>query len=354
MPRSAFYFSCLALMLCLALCLSSPLAPARAAAGLGTSMSVARETPGGQSASRAGGTVSAQHREAHPAPDWDRKAALAPDTDDPGSGLEEGIALPSVNTARSGEQAGPAAVVAEMRPLLDIRALRQSLDDIGLLKAAGFAYQAELSVPNGICPQPGDWDQAAVLSGMAASDQACALFFGKAEDAARENRLLRKLSPATHLPALTQKEKNILAKNPTSAAGREIIVRRSEAQVRAMLRAASQSEANLRLLGAHLYGLFLERLYTTSVMVLAAAESDTLEPLHKVHAALSTNQGKLVELLARRGLLGDARFAATRLETVDSLLRLLSGNHGRPSLAQLEEVLGIVREERASFLTPCP
>ena len=38
----------------------------------------------------------------------------------------------------------------------------------------------------------------------------------------------------------------------------------------------------------------------------------------------------------------------------DSLLRLLSGNHGRPSLAQLEEVLGIVREERASFLTPCP
>lgn len=89
-------------------------------------------------------------------------------------------------------------------------------------------------------------------------------------------------------------------------------------------------------------------------MVLAAAESDTLEPLHKVHAALSTSQGKLVEMLARRGLLGNARFAATRLETVDSLLRLLASNHGRPSLAQMEEVLGIVREERASFLTPCP
>ena len=208
-------------------------------------------------------------------------------------------------------------------------------------------------MPKDICPQrrPGSGGGA---QRHGASDQAYALFFGNAEDAARENRLLRKLSPKTHLPVLTAKEKNVLAKDPTGPAGREIIVRRSESQVRAMLAAASQNEANLRLLGAHLYGLFLERLYTTSVMVLAAAESDTLEPLHKVHAALSASQGKLVEMLARRGLLGNARFAATRLETVDSLLRLLASNHGRPSLAQMEEVLGIVREERASFLTPCP
>ena len=93
-------------------------------------------------------------------------------------------------------------VMREMRPLLDIRALRRSLDDIGLLKAAGFAYQEGLTVPKDICPQPGDRDQAAVLSGMAASDQAYALFFGNAEDAARENRLLRKLSPKTHLLSL--------------------------------------------------------------------------------------------------------------------------------------------------------
>ena len=288
---------------------------------------------------------------AHPAPDWDKEGALAPDSADPASGLEDGMAPPSVE---SGGSLSPAAVVKKMRTLLDIRALRRSLDDIGLLKAAGFAYQEGLTLPGDICPQPGDRDQAAVLSGMAASDQAYALFFGKAEDAARENRLLRKLSPKTHLPGLTAKEKNVLAKDPTGPAGREIIVRRSEAQVRAMLAAASQNEANLRLLGAHLYGLFLERLYTTSVMVLAAAESDTLEPLHKVRAALSASQGKLVEMLARRGLLGDARFAATRLETVDSLLRLLASNHGRPSLARMEEILGIVREERASFLTPCP
>ncbi len=317
------------------------------------SLAVALSWPVSWPVSRAKAAVSGQSAEdaAHPAPDWDKKGAPAPDSADPAPGLEDGMDLPSV---KSGGQASPAAVVKEMRPLLDIRALRRSLDDIGLLKAAGFAYQEGLTVPKDICPQPGDRDQAAVLSGMAASDQAYALFFGKAEDAARENRLLRKLSPKTHLPVLTAKEKNVLAKDPTGPAGREIIVRRSESQVRAMLAAASQNEANLRLLGAHLYGLFLERLYTTSVMVLAAAESDTLEPLHKVHAALSTSQGKLVEMLARRGLLGNARFAATRLETVDSLLRLLASNHGRPSLAQMEEVLGIVREERASFLTPCP
>ena len=315
------------------------------------SLAVALSWPVSWPVSRAKAAVSGQSAEdaAHPAPDWDKKGAPAPDSADPAPGLEDGMDLPSV---KSGGQASPAAVVKEMRPLLDIRALRRSLDDIGLLKAAGFAYQEGLTVPKDICPQPGDRDQAAVLSGMAASDQAYALFFGKAEDAARENRLLRKLSPKTHLPVLTAKEKNVLAKDPTGPAGREIIVRRSESQVRAMLAAASQNEANLRLLGAHLYGLFLERLYTTSVMVLAAAESDTLEPLHKVHAALSASQGKLVEMLARRGLLGNARFAATRLETVDSLLRLLASNHGRPSLAQMEEVLGIVREERAVLLMP--
>ncbi|MGE9984137.1 hypothetical protein [Desulfovibrio sp. SGI.169] len=352
MPRFVFRVSCSVAIFCLALCLGASLAPARAA-GPGASASTAGETPGGRSLWRAGGNVAVESQAGTPASEWNRGAAHAPDPADPASGLEELIALPPLAPSTVGDRAEPAVVVGEMRPWLDSRALRQSLDEIGLLKAAGFTYQPELAVPDDVCPQPGDWDQAAALSGMVASDQACALFFGKAEDAARENRLLRRLSPATALPALTRKEKDILTREPTGPAGREIIVRRSEAQVRAMLRAASRSEADLRLLGAHLYGLFLERLYTASVMVLAAAESDTLEPLHQARAALGANQGKVVELLARRGLLGDARFAATRLEIVDSLSRLLAGGQGRPTLARIEEALGIVREERASFLTPC-
>ena len=100
---------------------------------------------------------------AHPAPDWDKEGALAPDSADPASGLEDGMAPPSVE---SGGRLSPAAVVKKMRPLLDIRALRRSLDDIGLLKAAGFAYQEGLTLPGDICPQPGDRDQAAVLSGI--------------------------------------------------------------------------------------------------------------------------------------------------------------------------------------------
>lgn len=256
--------------------------------------------------------------------------------------------------AATGGSESPAAVVASLRPLLDIRALRQGLDEIGLLKEAGFAYQIGLTVPKDICPQPGDWDQTAVLSGMVASDRAYALFFGKPEEAVRENRLLRRLNPGMRLPGLTSTERAVLRKDPTGAAGREIIVRRTEAQLTAMLKAASESEAHLRLLGAHLYGLFLERLYTTSIMVLAAAESDTLEPLSKVHAGLVARQGKILALLGRRDLLGDSRFAATRREAVDSLLRLLTSNKGRPTLAHVEEILGIVREERAPFLTPCP
>ncbi|WP_206214238.1 hypothetical protein [Desulfovibrio sp. ZJ369] len=264
------------------------------------------------------------------------------------------IFMPRSPLAAAGGSESPAAVVAAMRPLLDLRALRQGLDEIGLLKEAGFAYQIGLTVPKDICPQPGDWDQTAVLSGMVASDRTYALFFGKPEEAVQENRLLQKLNPGIHLPGLTATERAVLRKDPTGAAGREIIVRRIEAQLTAMLKAASESEAHLRLLGAHLYGLFLERLYTTSIMVLAAAESDTLEPLYKVHAGLVARQGKILALLGRRNLLGDSRFTATRREAVDRLLHLLTSNKGRPTLAHMEEILGIVREERASFLTPCP
>ena len=321
-----------------------------AAAGSSAATSAEHGSAGRQSSLRGAAATSAQTRPAHPAPNWDKADALAPDPRDPGADLQDGSALPG----KSGGRESPGAVVASMRPLLDIRALRQGLDEIGLLKEAGFAYQAGLTVPKDIRPQPGDWDQAAVLSGMAASDQAYALFFGKPEEAARENKLLRRLNPGLRLPGLTSRERAVLRKDPAGAAGREIIVRRTEAQVKAMLKAASESEANLRLLGAHLYGLFLERLYTTSIMVLAAAESGTLEPLYKAHAGLVARQGKILALLGRKNLIGDSRFAATRREAVDSLLRLLASNKGRPSLAQMEEILGIVREERASFLTPCP
>lgn len=321
-----------------------------AVAGNSVVTSAAQESTARRSSLHEAVTASGQTRAARLAPHRDRKDALAPAPRDPGADLPDGSALPGKNSRHE----SPAAVVARMRPLVDIRALRQGLDEIGLLKEAGFAYQAGLTVPKDICPQPGDWDQAAVLSGMAASDQAYALFFGKPEEAAQENKLLRRLSPEMRLPDLTPGERAVLRKDPAGAAGREIIVRRTEAQVRAMLKAASESEANLRLLGAHLYGLFLERLYTTSIMVLAAAESGTLEPLYKAHAGLVARQGKILALLGHRNLIGDSRFAVARRDAVDSLLRLLASNKGRPSLARMEEILGIAREERALFLTPCP
>lgn len=321
-----------------------------AAAGNSAVTPAAKGSAAGQSSWRGAAAANVQTNAAHPAPTRDKADALASDPQNPGADLQDAGGVPG----NSRGSVSPAAVAASMRPLLDLEALRQGLDEIGLLKEAGFAYQAGLTVPKDICPQPGDWDQAAVLSGMAASDQAYALFFGKPEEAAQENRLLRRLNPGMRLPDLTSRERAVLRQDPAGAAGREIIVRRTEAQLKAMLKAASESEADLRLLGAHLYGLFLERLYTTSIMVLAAAESGTLEPLYKAHAGLVARQGKILALLGRKNLIGDRRFAVARREAVDSLLRLLASNKGRPTLAQVEEILGIVREERASFLTPCP
>ena len=120
-----------------------------------------------------------------------------------------------------------------------------------------------------------------------------------------------------------------------------------------LLEAARQDDQLLRLLGAHLYGLYLERLYMASVMVLAAAESDTLEPLYQVHTGLATRHGKALEILGKKGLLG-LEDCETRAALVKKLQGLLTANKGQPTLEGLREIVSLVQEERAFFLTPCP
>lgn len=245
-----------------------------------------------------------------------------------------------------------AHVVDRIGPLLSNDAVVNNVRDIGLLKKAGFIYQPELTVTGEMCPVDGSRDQLAVLSGMLAADRMYAFYFGDVADAAKKNELLQQMV-GKPLPALGGKDLARIRKAPHSPEAAEILARFRQQELSRLLEAARHDEQLLRLLGAHLYGLYLERLYMASVMVLAAAESDTLEPLYQVHTGLASRHGKALEILGGQGLLG-LEDGEARAALVKKLQGLLTVNKGQPTLESLREIVSLVQEERAFFLTPCP
>ena len=216
----------------------------------------------------------------------------------------------------------------------------------------GFDSNGDLTITGEMCPVDGSQDQLAVLSGMLAADRMYAFYFGDVSDAAKKNELLQQLV-GKPLPTLNSKDMARIRKAPHSQESANILARFRQQELSRLLEAARQVDQLLRLLGAHLYGLYLERLYMASVMVLAAAESDTLEPLYQVHTGLATRHGKALEILGKKGLLG-LEDCEARAALAKKLQGLLTANKGQPTLEGLREIVSLVQEERAFFLTPCP
>ena len=230
-----------------------------------------------------------------------------------------------------------AHVVDELAPLLDSDAIVNSIQDIGLLKKAGFIYQPDLTITGEMCPVDGSRDQLAVLSGMLAADRMYAFYFGDVADAARKNELLQQLV-GKPLPTLNSKDMARIRKAPHSQESANILARFRQQELSRLLEAARQDDQLLRLLGN---------------TPLAAAESDTLEPLYQVHTGLATRHGKALEILGKKGLLG-LEDCEARAALVRKLQGLLTANKGQPTLEGLREIVSLVQEERSFFLTPCP
>ena len=264
----------------------------------------------------------------------------------PGTAYGPAFAAPAASSSVNAE-----ALVETLRPLLDISTFAQRLDDVGRLKAAGFIFQPELAVSDSSCPGDADQDQRAVLSGMLAADRSFAFFFGTPSQAARANRLLVELIGNT-APLVPEKDRKAL-RNPTSPEARRILARLWAEESRRMLDIAARNEAHLRLVGAHLYGLFLEQTYLSSVMILAAAESETLPQLRGLHTDLSRNQAAILKALAKSHCLGpDKATSNERAAVVRQILELF--NNGTPTLSNLRTAVEIAQNERGSFLAPCP
>ena len=258
-------------------------------------------------------------------------------------------ALPATETQR---------IVSDMLNVLDDDSPAQALRDIARYREAGFIYQPALAVSEETCPSDGDPDQRAVLSGMVAADRAFAFFFGDPEDATRENLLFQTFTDRSGkipLLPLCPDDYHTLRNEPHSARARAIWERCRNMEYAYYVEEAKHDEGLLRLLSAHIYGIYIERLYMTSVMVLAAAESDQLEPLFLVHQTLASHHGKALELLGKEGVLGESPEENRRRDVlVKRLQGLLVANQGRPTLDGLREIVTLTQEERAIYLTPCP
>mgnify|MGYP004720294411 FL=1 len=244
-----------------------------------------------------------------------------------------------------------AAIAASLRPLLKAETFEQRLADVGRLKAAGFVFQPELAVSGESCPQNANPDQRAGLSGMLAADRGFAFFFGTPAQAARANTLLAEVLGMTP-PTLSEKDRSAL-RNPAAPESRRVLVRFCAEESHRILETAARDEASLRLVGAYLYGLFLEQTYLSSVMILAAAESETLAPLRGLHTDLSRNQAAVLDILGKARCLGpDADTSDERAGAARQIIRYL--NNGAPTLNGLRAAVEITQTERGAFLAPCP
>ena len=140
-----------------------------------------------------------------------------------------------------------AHVVDELAPLLDSDAIVNSIQDIGLLKKAGFIYQPDLTITGEMCPVDGSQDQLAVLSGMLAADRMYAFYFGDVSDAAKKNELLQQLV-GKPLPTLNSKDMARIRKAPHSQESANILARFRQQELSRLLEAARQDDQLLRLL----------------------------------------------------------------------------------------------------------
>lgn len=269
-------------------------------------------------------------------------------------GLWTGLSPAAQPLSRSAQT--PDQTVDALRAAMDMdgSALRRSMEDMELLRQAGFSYQANLTVPEDVCPVGGDVNQAAVLSGMRSADRAYLLFFGKkVTPPCVDAGLRRMLHPPLPETPLTEAERRTLEADPVSPASREIILRRVREFQEHLLSGSRKNPEYLHVFGAHFYGTLIENLYITSILVLAAGESDNLEPLRNVRAQSLGRQSRILEILMRNNSVGTSQQMRERDDVIRSVLKLLRKNSGRPSLRDMERILEIVQLERARFLTPC-
>ena len=238
--------------------------------------------------------------------------------------------------------------------LLDGSGKRSRMDSLDALRKAGFSYEKHLVVPGDVDLSCKSRDERAVVAGMRSMDWDYAVFFGQPAEQGRVCILpYTKGHRRIDSPPLQEKEWVSIQTDPASPEAREILLRRSVDFQRKMLQESRKNPDALEALGARLYGATLESLYITTILVLAAEESDSLEYLKKLQAGNFARQNKIFDVLLRNRQLGSQEYFRERAALVTRVQQLLEKRQGRPRLKDLAAVVEIIQPERDHFLAPC-
>ncbi len=236
--------------------------------------------------------------------------------------------------------------------VLESSLIEKALSEIRSFKKAGFIYQPQLSISSSISPTGREeWDWRAVTSGMVTADRDFAFCFGSVSDVQREQKMLQLLLPKVRQTDLGATQIAAVQKAMHTPKGQAELARYSSAEMKRMFALAGENEQSLRFLGGFLYGNFIERLYTSSIMVLAAVEEDTMDALSGVEMKTAERMQDVLLLLAKNNLLGDSDLSAARSRVVQKLVGLVKNRaQTQAFLANLRKVVDICQDERDNVL----
>ncbi len=252
----------------------------------------------------------------------------------------------------AGSDAAPNASATRLHPLLlDSAELEGAFAEIQHYREAGFIYQPELSFSAKVAASgKEDWDWRAVVSGFADADRAFAFFFGSPEDVLREQKALARLVPTEELKPLSRKKIASLQKDLKTERGRRELARITRGTMEDIAGKISGNREAMRFLGGHMYGAFVERLYVTAIMVLAASEEGTLAPLEKIRIGTISNIYDLLAAFGKDNCLGSSAKSPQRLKIVHKLGKLVGTDKHRPTLADMRKVVEICQDVRDDFM----
>lgn len=162
-----------------------------------------------------------------------------------------------------------------------------------------------------------------------------------------------RLSPARDLPAPpSPEEARILRRRPYSEQALSAAGACRKREYAQLIREAARSRTHLRLLGAYLYGIYVESCHLTSLLPpeeTACAGSPACLALRR---GLSDRLGRGLRLLGGKGMLGNGVENERRAALVEQLQGLLAAGGEADAAARLREIVSLTREERARHLLP--
>lgn len=254
-------------------------------------------------------------------------------------------------------------IVLALLDILDGDAPAQALRDIAACRAAGVIHTPQHAIAEAAIRLP-TWpweekedivrDRHAVLGGLIAADRDFGLVFGRPDGFLRENIPLRiAWSPARDLPAPpSPEEARILRRRPYSEQALSAAGACRKREYAQLIREAARSRTHLRLLGAYLYGIYVETCHLTSLLPpeeTACAGSPACLALRR---GLSDRLGRGLLLLGGKGMLGNGAENERRAALVEQLQGLLAAGGEADAAARLREIVSLTREERARHLLP--